>query len=323
VAANEVTTGLDRPWGVAFTPDGRTFVTEQDSGRVLELTDGGELSEVQALEVAPQGEGGLLGLAASPDYADDGLLYAYLSTDSDNRVVRFRPGESPEPVLTGVPHGRIHNGGRIAFGPDGMLYVGTGDAGTGSRAQDPGSLAGKILRINPDGTVPADNRFDSPVYSLGHRNVQGLAWDADRQLYASEFGPDADDEINRITAGGNYGWPEVTGMTDGDDFIDPTYVRQPPGASWSGIALSARPAVPRWAGDLLIASLRGQRLWRLELGDDGAVTDAEELLVDEYGRLRTATFAPDGSLWLMTSNTDIYGDPQPGDDRIVRLAPAE
>lgn len=331
VQVTEVVTGLDRPWGLAFTPDGRVFVTEQDSGRVLELSesDGGraDATEVLRIEVDPQGEGGLLGLAASPTWEDDGLLYAYHSTTDDNRVVRFEPGGTPEPILTGVPHGRIHNGGRLAFSPDGMLHIGTGDAGNASLAQDRDSLAGKTLRIAPDGSIPDDNPFGTAVWSLGHRNVQGLAWDAGGQLYASEFGPDADDEINRIEGGGNHGWPVVTGTADDERFVDPVHVRQPPEASWSGVALSADPAVPQWAGDLLVASLRGERLWRLQLGpeEDGAeaasVVDAEGLLVDEYGRLRTAAYAPDGALWVVTSNTDIYGSPQEGDDRILRLSP--
>lgn len=321
VTASEVVGGLDRPWDVAFTPDGRAFLTEQDTGRVLELRDEGGVSEVHRFDVAAAGEGGLLGLAVSPDYSEDGLLYAYMSTDSDNRVVRFSPGGSAEAVVTGIPHGTIHNGGRIAFGPDDLLYIGTGDAGEGSRSQDPESLGGKILRVDPDGSAPTGNPFGTAVYSLGHRNVQGLSWDSDGQLYASEFGPDADDEINRIMAGGNYGWPEVTGTTDSDEFIDPVYVQQPPDASWSGMAFSVQPAVPQWAGDLLVASLRGERLWRLELGGQGTVTDAEELYVGEFGRLRTAAYAPDGALWLVTSNTDIYGSPREGDDRIIRLAP--
>ena len=326
VAAADVASDLERPWDVAFTPDDRIFVTEQDSGRLVELSNG-EAVEVQRFDVDSTGEGGLLGLAVAPDYPESGRLYAYLSTAEDNRVVRFRPGEQPDPVVTGIPHGSIHNGGRIAFGPDGLLYIGTGDAGESARAQDPGSLGGKILRVRPDGTVPddnptmGDNGSASAVYSLGHRNVQGLAWDAGGQLYASELGPDADDEINRITAGGNYGWPDVTGTVESEAYIDPIFVRQPPEASWSGLAYSADPAVPQWAGDLLVASLRGERLWDLELAADGTIADADDLFAGTYGRLRTATFAPDGSLWLVTSNTDIYGSPSAGDDRIIRLAP--
>ena len=330
IAVEDLVTGLDRPWGIAITPDERVFVGEQDSGRVLELTgheeDEPELTEIQVLDIEPEGEGGLLGLAASPTWDEDGLLYAYTSTSQDNRVVRFRPGESPEAVLTGIPHGPIHNGGRIAFGPDGLLYVGTGDAGESSRAQDESSLAGKILRVTPDGAVPPDdeppggNPFDSPVFSLGHRNVQGLAWDAEGRLYASEFGPDRDDELNRIEPGANYGWPVVTGAAGDDRFTDPVHVEQPPDASWSGAALSPDPAVPQWAGDLLVPSLRGQRLWHVEL-DDGTVAGVEELFVETYGRLRTAVYAPDGALWVTTSNTDIYGSPRDGDDRILRIAP--
>ena len=230
------------------------------------------------------------------------------------------PGEDPDVVLDGIPHSPIHNGGRIDFGPDGMLYVATGDANQPASAQDPDSLGGKILRLTPDGEVPDDNpTAGSPVLALGLRDPQGLAWAPDGTLYVSEFGPDRDDEINVITPGGNYGWPEVTGVADQDGFEDPIFVQQPPEASWSGMTLLDGSAVPEWDGQLLIAALRGQRLWRLPVDEPDA---AEALLVGELGRLRTARQAPDGSVWLLTSNRDGRGSPSAGDDRIVRLAPA-
>jgi glucose/arabinose dehydrogenase len=313
--------GLEAPWDVAFTPSGRAFVTERDTGRVLEVLPGGRTRGVHRFQVDPTGEGGLLGLAASP--TEDGLLYGYLTSAEDNRVVRFRPGSEPEPILTGIPKASLHDGGRIDFGPDGMLYVATGDATVPGRAQDPSSLAGKILRLTPDGEVPEDNPFaGSPVWSLGHRNVQGLAWDAEGRMYATEFGPDRDDEINVIVPGGNYGWPEVTGRASRQGFIDPVLVRQPPEASWSGAVVLVGSAIPQWEGDLFAAALRGMRLWRVGLGSGGEVTEVEEFLVGEFGRLRHAAQAPDGSLWVLTSNRDGRGTPQPGDDRIVRLGPA-
>ena len=319
LATTEIATDLEAPWGVAFTPDGTAYVSERDSGRLLRLDGEGGFSEVQTFDVDPTGEGGLLGLATSPDFADDGLLYAYLSTTQDNRIVRFRPGGEPEVVLDGIPHAAIHNGGRIAFGPDGLLYAGTGDAGVAPRAQDPGSLGGKILRLTPEGGVPDDNPFDgSPVHTLGHRNVQGFAWDADGTLYATEYGPDRDDEINRIEAGGNYGWPQVTGDAGAEDFIDPVAVRQPPDASWSGATIPRASAVPQWNGDMIVASLRGERLWRFPL--DGG--EPEERYVGDFGRLRLATQAPDGSIWLLTSNRDGRGTPTAGDDRVIRIGPA-
>lgn len=319
IVTETVATGLEAPWDVVFTPDDRTVVTERDSGRLLEIRRDGTVAAVREFDVDPTGEGGLLGLAVSPDYADDQLLYAYLTTAEDNRIVRFRPGEPAEVVISDIPSAAIHNGGRIAFGPDGMLYAGTGEAGQPGLAQDRDSLGGKILRVTPDGDVPDDNPFaGSPVWTLGHRNVQGLDWDADGRLWASEFGPDRDDEINLIEPGNNYGWPVVTGRSDRAEFTDPQVVRQPPDASWSGMTLPRDPTVRQWDGDLLIASLRGERLWRIPL-DDGVAGQPSALLSDQYGRLRATVSAPDGSVWILTSNRDGRGSPAPEDDRIVRL----
>jgi glucose/arabinose dehydrogenase len=226
-------------------------------------------------------------------------------------------------VLTGIPRARIHNGGRLVFGPDGMLYVGTGDAGAAESAQDPESLAGKVLRLTPEGDVPDGNPTPgSPVWSRGHRNVQGLAFDAEGSLFASEFGPDRDDEINRIEPGANYGWPVVTGEAGEEGFVDPIFVRQPAEASWSGLAVLTDGAIPQWEGDLLVAALRGERLWRLTLDDAGAIVESEELFVGELGRLREVVQAPDGALWVLTNNRDGRGDPADDDDRIIRIAPA-
>jgi glucose/arabinose dehydrogenase len=322
VRVTVVASGLAAPWEVAFAP-GRVFVTERDSGAVLEVAGDGTTTEVARLDVDRSGEGGLLGLAASPDFERDGLLYAYLTAGPDNRVVRFPAdgGAEPEAILTGVPKANVHNGGRIAFGPDRLLYVATGDAAQPNLAQDLRSPAGKILRITPDGGVPDGNPFpDSPIYSLGHRNVQGLAWDGGNELYATEFGPDRDDEINHIRAGANYGWPEVTGIAGRADFVDPVDVRQPGEASWSGATFLVGGAIPQWEGDLFAAALRGQRLWRLRLDGDELV-EAEELLVGEAGRLRQVVQAPDGSLWLLTGNRDGRGSPTEDDDRILRLGP--
>lgn len=324
VTISVLATDLEAPWDVAFLPAGDALVTERDSGRLLRVSDSGELEEVQRLPEEGAGEGGLLGVAVSPDYEENGHVYAYYSTSEDNRVVRFRLGEEPEPILTGIPVGSIHNGGRIAFGPDGMLYAGTGDAGDPANAQDRASLGGKILRITPDGGVPADNPFpESPVYSYGHRNVQGLAWDADGRLYATEFGQNEWDEVNRIEPGANYGWPEVEGEGGEPEFVDPIAVFTTDEASPSGAEILLDDAIPQWEGDFFMAALRGERLWRLELAEDGTVAGSEQLLRGEYGRLRHVARAPDGSLWVLTSNRDGRGDPAPEDDRILRLAPAE
>jgi glucose/arabinose dehydrogenase len=320
VSLSDVATGLEAPWDVAWLGD-RTFVTERDSGRLLEVAGDGSTTEVRRFDVEPAGEGGLLGLVAHPDGEH---LYAYLTTGSDNRVVRFAPDDdaAPEVVLDGIPSNSTHNGGRLATGPDERLYVATGDAQDQPAAQDQTSLAGKILRVTLDGDVPDDNPFaGSPVWSIGHRNVQGLAFDAGGRLFASEFGPDRDDEVNRIDAGANHGWPEVTGEAGVDGFTDPVLVRQPGDASWSGGVVLTDGAIPQWEGDLFVAALRGERLYRVPLEDGEVAGDPEELYAGELGRLRDVTQAPDGSLWLLTSNRDGRGSPRDGDDRIVRLGP--
>ncbi|MTV24224.1 PQQ-dependent sugar dehydrogenase [Nitriliruptoraceae bacterium ZYF776] len=319
VAVTDVATGLAAPWDVAFLGE-RVFVTERDTGRLVELADDGTTTEVRQFDVDPAGEGGLLGLAAAPD---EHALYVYYTGADDNRVVRIVPDDpgGEDLIVTGIPKAATHNGGRLAFGPDGMLYVATGDAQDTSLPPDETSLAGKILRVDPDGEVPDDNPFGNPVWSLGHRNVQGLAFDADGTLYAAEFGPEVDDEVNVIEPGGDYGWPEVTGEVGRDDYVDPLLVRQPDEASWSGGTVLLDGAIPQWEGDLFVASLRGERLWRLTV-EDGEVVDDEELLVGDHGRLRDVLQAPDGSLWVLTNNTDGRGDPDVDDDRILRLGPA-
>jgi glucose/arabinose dehydrogenase len=325
VEVSTLATDLRVPWSFAFLPDGDALVTERDSGRLLRVSPSGEVREVQTLPEGGTGEGGLLGVAVSPDYGMDRYVYAYTTTTSDNRVVRFRIGEEPEAILTGIPVNSYHNGGRIGFGPDGMLYVTTGDAGDTSNSQDRGSLGGKILRVAPDGSIPDDNPFpNSPVYSYGHRNVQGLSWDAEGQLFASEFGQDTWDEANRIEAGENYGWPEIEGEGgEGQGFVDPITVWPTSEASPSGAQILVDGAIPQWEGDLFVAALRGESLWRLELDERGNVADRERLLESEVGRVRDVAQAPDGSLWVSTSNHDSYGNPvSADDDRILRLAPA-
>lgn len=315
--------GLEAPWGVAFLPGGDALVTERDTGRLLRVSDGGDVEEIQRIPEGGSGEGGLLGLALSPDYERDRLVYVYYTTGEDNRVGRFQLGEMPDPILTGIPANVVHDGGGLAFGPDGLLYVTTGDAGNPETAQDRDSLSGKILRLRPDGAVPDDNPFpDNPTYSYGHRNVQGLAWDENGQLYASEFGQDRFDEVNRIEPGENYGWPEVEGEGGEPEYVDPIQTFATDEASPSGAAILEDSAIPQWDGDFFMAALRGARLWRLELGPDGDVIGREALLQDEYGRLRNAVQAPDGSLWVFTNNRDGRGTPSEGDDRILRLAPA-
>ncbi len=322
-AVETVATGLEVPWALAFLPDGVALVTERASGRILSVTapapgsvasnqlaSATRVTEVARItDVAPQGEGGLMGIAVSPTYATDRLVYVYYTAAEDNRIVRFRLGETPQPVLTGIPKASIHNGGRIAFGPDGMLYVGTGDASERGEAQDTSSVAGKILRITPDGSPAPGNPFGNLVYSYGHRNVQGLAWDANGQLYAAEFGQNRYDELNRIEAGRNYGWPEVEGTGDNLRFVNPVATWSTSDASPSGLAIMD--------GRAYLACLRGTKLYRVGLDGNGA----QQLLSDEYGRLRAVVVAPDGTLWVTTSNRDGRGSPSDTDDRILRLLP--
>jgi glucose/arabinose dehydrogenase len=314
--------GLAVPWGLDFLPDGRAVVTERDTARVLVITpaDGageGEVVEVgQIPETAPQGEAGLLGVAVSPDFERDRLLYFYVCTAEDNRVVRAeldgdRLGETV-PVLTGIPGGFIHDGGRLEFGPDGFLYVSTGEIGEDQLARERTGYAGKILRITTSGDPAPGNPFDDEVWSWGHRNVQGLAFDDDGRLWASEFGSSSFDELNLIEAGDDYGWPTVEGTGGEPDYHDPALTWPVDEASPSGLAYTD--------GELWMAALRGERLWRIPV--DGA--DAGEptpYFTGEYGRLRTVVVAPDGRLWLTTSNQDGRGEPAPEDDRILIVQP--
>ncbi len=314
--ATDVATGFTSPWGLAFLPDGSALVSERDTALVKRVAPDGSVTEVGEVEgVAHGGEGGLLGLAVAPTFAQEPWVYAYFTADGDNRIVRMRlqagrlgPAEA---VFDGIAKAGIHNGGRMAFGPDGMLYVGTGDASERPRSQDIDSPNGKILRLAPDGSVPADNPFPgSPVWTLGHRNVQGLAFDDAGRLWASEFGQNTWDELNRIEPGQNYGWPVVEGAAGDARFVDPVVQWSTDDASPSGVALRD--------GVVFMAALRGARLWVIPV-PDAQVGTPEPFFESEFGRLRTAAIAPDGSLWLVTSNTDGRGAPRGGDDRILRV----
>jgi glucose/arabinose dehydrogenase len=305
--------GLEAPWGIAFLPSGDALVTERDSARILRVpAGGGTPAEVQRLsEVDGDGEGGLLGIAIPPTYAQDQLVYVYYSTREDNRIARMKLGQAPQPIVTGIPRSGIHNGGRLVFGPDGYLYAGTGDASSSGRSQDRSSLGGKILRMTPDGKPAPGNPFPgSLVWTYGHRNVQGLAFDAAGRLWASEFGQNRFDEVNLIQAGQDYGWPTVEGASDDSRFRAPLVTWPTSDASPSGVTIVG--------STLYVAALRGERLWQVPLEGDRTGTPRATLQGD-YGRLRAAQVAPDGSVWILTSNRDGRGSPAGDDDRILRL----
>ena len=313
----EVATGLEIPWSVAFLPDGTALVSERGTAKIKLLDGQGGATEVgEVPDVAAEGEGGLLGLAISPDFATDQLVYAYHTSPSDNRVVRMTfDGTAlgaPELILDGIASNTTHNGGRIHFGPDGMLYAGVGDAGDPATAQDTGNLSGKILRMSPDGAVPADNPFDNLVWSYGHRNVQGFGWAEDGTMWASEFGQNTFDELNRIEAGSNYGWPVAEGIAELAGMVDPVVQWGTDDASPSGLAVVD--------GQVYLAALKGERLWQVP-GPGGTGTSLEPVawFTGEYGRLRDVVEAPDRTLWLVTNNTDGRGDPRDGDDRILQV----
>ena len=309
-----VASGLTTPWSVAFVDDA-ALVSERDTGRILEIVGDRTRVVAEVPDVAAAGEGGLLGIAHA-----EGFLYAYVTTPEGNRVVRFALEGAPgsfalgevETVLDGIPSANIHNGGRLAFGPYGMLYITAGDAADPGAAQDASSLGGKILRVTPEGEVPADNPFpDSPVWSLGHRNPQGIGWDAEGTMFASEFGQNTFDELNVIRPGANYGWPEVEGRSDDPDFHNPIAQWSTDEASPSGIAHAE--------GSIWMVGLRGQRLWRIPLKGTEAAAEPQAFLEGEYGRLRTVVPAGGDKLWVVTSNTDGRGDPEGTDDRILEV----
>jgi glucose/arabinose dehydrogenase len=311
-----VATGLQAPWGLDFLPDGTALVTERDTRRILEVTETGDVREVGVVEsAAPQGEAGLLGIAVSPTFADDQLVYAYVSTAEDNRVVRMeydgRRLGTPDPVLTGIPNGFIHDGGRLLFDDDGMLLVSTGEIGEPDLAQDPESLGGKILRITPDGDPAPDNPAGgSPVWTMGHRNVQGLAIDDADRLWATEFGAQTWDELNLIERSRNYGWPLVEGRGEQEEYRDPFVQWSTSEASPSGLAFLD--------GSLWAGALQGERLWQIPVTDDG-VGEPQDWFVGDYGRIRTVVASPQGTLWVTTSNRDGRGEPTAEDDRILEL----
>jgi glucose/arabinose dehydrogenase len=294
---------LDIPWAAIFLPNGTAVISERETALLKAVKDDHATTIGRVPGVSPAGEGGLLGLALSPAFASDGYLYLYYTSPQDNRIARTKltekPGGSlafgdPAIVFTGIPKATTHNGGRIRFGPDGYLYVGTGDSQRREQPQDPNALGGKILRITTDGKPAPGNPFGNAVYSLGHRNVQGLAWDSEGRLWASEFGPDVNDELNLILPGGNYGWPAVTGAPHRKEYLDAKVV-------WPSTADSSPSGLEIAGSTAYLGALRGQRLWTVALSGEDAGAPVSHF-TGEYGRIRDVIRTPEGGFWLLSNN---------------------
>lgn len=314
--ASTVASGLNVPWGIVFLAGGGALVSQRDVGTVVRISAAGDVSTVG--EVAGvvgssgSGEGGLLGIATPP--GDESTLFAYITTGSDNRVVRMDLGEKglgrPKAIVPGIPTNTHHHGGRLLFDPQGLLYVSTGDAERRELAQDKDALAGKILRITQDGDAADGNPFDNRTWSYGHRNIEGLAFDAEGRLWATEFGENRFDELNLIESGGNYGWPEVEGTSDHGDFVNPKATWGTDECSPSGLAITRSTA--------FLGALQGECIFAVPLsGTDAGKPKAH--FAGEHGRIRSVAAAPDGALWITTSNTDGRNTPGKDDDRILRV----
>jgi glucose/arabinose dehydrogenase len=310
--AREIVSDLAAPWGMVALKDGTFLISERDTREIVRVRSG-SMSRLTTVDDAdPAGEGGLLGMAITED---ERTVFAYYTAGNDNRIVSMswdgRELGAPKVILRGIPKGFRHNGGRMVIGPDGYLYVGTGESGDGSLSQDKQSLGGKILKVRIDGRPAPGNPFGNEVFSYGHRNVQGLAFDPDGRLWASEFGQQAWDELNLIQKGANYGWPEVEGSGSVRGMTNPKVVWRTDDASPSGLAY--------WQGAMWMAGLRGERLWEIPV-DGTSTRDPIAHFRGDYGRLRTVEVAHDGmSLLLINSNTDGRGDPTRADDRLFRL----
>jgi glucose/arabinose dehydrogenase len=311
------------PWEIAFLPEGELLVTER-SGQLLKI--GREKKSIPIQGVRHQGEGGLLGLALHPRFAENHWLYLYLTTGAGaglaNRVERYRLEDDTlidrKPIIENIPGASNHDGGRIAFGPDGYLYVTTGDASKSNLAQNKNSLAGKILRLTDDGLIPEDNPFGNAVYSYGHRNPQGLTWDNQGRLWATEHGRSGLlsglDELNLIERGVNYGWPTIQGNEQKEGMRTPV-INSGPRETW------APASALFYQGSIFFTGLRGESLYKATISPEGNVTPLKKYLTGQFGRLRGLVLGPDGFFYISTSNQDGRGEPRAGDDKIIRINP--
>lgn len=325
--ANPVTVvaqDLSIPWELAFLPNGDILVTER-AGKLVRVSSSSKtVTEVDG--VAHIGEGGLLGLALDPNFSSNKLIYLYSTTQNpggiQNRVEKYIYENDKltqrETILGGIKGSKNHDGGKIAFGPDGKLYISTGDAEEPNSSQDKESLNGKILRINSDGSIPEDNPFGNAVYAYGLRNVQGLTWDGSDRLWATEHGPSGsetgNDELNLIEMGGNYGWPLVRGMEEKEGMITPA-IESGKTDTW------APGSVVYLDSNLYFTGLRGEALYKVSIVD----VDRLSLTANfkkEFGRLRGAVLGPDGFIYVTTSNKDGRGSPKANDDKILKIDPS-
>lgn len=337
VKVETVSDNLIIPWGIGWLPDGTILFTERNGN--LRIIQHGVLLQEPLLSLSVGGfEGGMLGIAVDPKYSENNFVYLYYTYNefltTANKVVRYQYSDGTlvedKILIDGIPGGPFHDGGRIQFGPDGKLYVTTGEAGIPDLAQDMNSLGGKILRINSDGTIPNDNPWkDSPIYSIGHRNPQGIDWDESGNLIATEHGPSgwrgaAHDEINQIIAGNNYGWPDIIGDEEKEYLQNPILHSGEDTWAPSGSEFYYGDKIPQWNGKYFVATLHGSHLHMIDFDlENNSVTSHEKLFQDEFGRLRDVQTGPDGFLYLLTSNQDGRGAPKVNDDRILRIVPID
>ena len=335
VQIETVVDGLSVPWSIDWLPDGTALFTERNGN--LRVIQDGELLEQPLLSLGVGGvEGGMLGIAVDPNYSENNYIYLYYTYNefisTTNKLVRYQLTDGTltedKVLLDGIPGGPFHDGGRIQFGPDGKLYITTGEAGNPDLSQDLNSLGGKILRINPDGTIPEDNPWkDSAIYTIGHRNPQGIDWDEAGNLVATEHGPSgfrgsAHDEINVIVSGTNYGWPDIIGGESQENMQVPILHTGDDTWAPSGAEFYNSDKIPQWSGKYFVATLRGSHLHVIDFDlENNKVDSHEKLFQGEFGRLRDVQTGPDGYLYVLTSNQDGRGNPQSNDDRILRILP--